>query len=83
MSMKKTFNSNRESIRATQEQKRVNKLIVKLLELLIKHYGVGAVAETNEILNQIREINDSVNIISRHLNRQEDDRHRLLSDSGN
>ena len=81
--MKSNFNSNRESVRATQEQKRVNKLIVKLLELLIKHYGVGAVAETKEILNQIREINDSVNIISRHLKRQEDDRHRLLSVSSN
>lgn len=81
--MKNNFNSGRESIRAIQEQKRVNKLIVKLLELLIKHYGVGAVVETNEILNQIREINYSVNIISRHLKRQEDDRHRLLPESSN
>ena len=67
--MKKSFKLIKESIRVVEQQKEVNKLIVKLLELLIKHYGVGSAAETKKILNQIREINDSVNIISRLLKR--------------
>lgn len=66
------YKTNKEKIRAAREQKRVNKLIVKLLELLIKHYGVAPVSESEEILQQIREVNDSVDIIARHLKREAD-----------
>lgn len=72
--MKTIYKLNKEKIRVAQEQKRVNKLIVKLLELLIKHYGVAPVSETEEILERIREVNDSVDIIARHLKREADAR---------
>jgi hypothetical protein len=74
VSMKTIYKTNKERIRAAQDQKRVNKLIVKLLELLIKHYGVGPVSDTEEILERIREVNDSVDIIARHLKHEADAR---------
>ncbi len=70
--MKNNYKTNKERIRAAQEQKRVNKLIVKLLELLIKHYGVAPLSEGEEIPERIREVNDSVDIIARHLKREAD-----------
>jgi len=68
--MKKHNKTNRERIRAAQKRKSVNKLVVKLLELLIKCYGTASVSESEEILQRLREVNNSVGIIARHLKRE-------------
>jgi len=73
------IHKSKKEIRAALQHKRVNKLIVKLLQLLIKHYGVEPVSETEAILERLREVNDSVEIIARHLKRETDAKTQPLS----
>ena len=56
------------------EQQDVNKLIAKLLQVLIRHCEKENLPDTAKVLNQLREVNESVNIIARHLKREYDEK---------
>lgn len=59
--------------RALQEGQ-VGKLIVKPISYRIKQYRTECQMQHTEILNKLQEVNDSVDIIARHLMRKEADR---------
>jgi hypothetical protein len=59
--------------RERKKQKRTSTLFARLLQMLVRCSGIATTEEIEEVLNQIREVNDSVEIVARHLKRQADD----------
>jgi hypothetical protein len=51
--------------------KRKTKLLARLLRMLARCSGIATTEEIETLHNEIREINDSVEIIARELNRRE------------
>ena len=74
MSMTKPNNKQRREACGVIEQQGLNKLIAKLLQLLIRHCEKENLPDTAKVLNQLREVNESVNIIARHLKREYDEK---------
>jgi hypothetical protein len=57
--------------------KRKTKLLARLLRMLVRCSGIATTEEVEALHNEIREINDSVEIIARELNRQDTQSRRL------
>jgi hypothetical protein len=70
LSMTKKFNQF--GFRQVLQEKRTSRILRRLLRMLVSMSGIATAEQLDEVHNLIREINDSVDIVARHLKRQAD-----------